>query len=439
MNREPKKTHALPWLAFSSQTLAESLPVTQGMNADRGVFIGINRNNKAPYFIDFQRFSGGKNIYVISRTGAGKTFLALNWLLTFFAQGYCLCVMDLKGNEFTAITRACGGKIISMRQDAAMFVNTFKMSPDKAGGGPDAYFRENLGVSKRMLSVLCDFTEEERIYGEAFIEEFLRFVYIQRGVSAGNVNTWSRTRDLTPYTVYGLFRSYISNDIKATYGRLLDKISMAFDIYLSPQGSGSGIFRNEYVMEDILDSNVICFDYGMLNANRITDVVLFRLKILFMTLINDEFIRHKKKQKLWTVKVLEESQIADSFLLRVYKEELTLRRAQNQVTILIGNSVSALRDSPEGKAIFENITMLAIGRVSKSSRETLVSEFDLEDESETLKKICNSPAYEHTFLFVNKAQRSTTAMLEVYVPRRVAEGPIFKNVDTEEDDDDEEA
>ena len=434
MNREPRKTYALPWLVFSSQTLAESLPVTQGMNSDRGVFLGIDRNNKAPYFLDFQSFSGGKNIYIVSKTGAGKTFLALNWLLTFFAQGYCLCVMDLKGNEFTTITKACGGKIVSMRPDAAMYVNTFKMSPNKAEGNPEVYFKEHLGISKRMLSIICDFTDEEKIYGEAFIEEFLRFVYIQRGVSAGNVNTWARTRDLTPYMVYSLFKSYISNDIKATYGRLLDKISMAFDIYLSPQGSGSGIFRNEYVLDDILDSKVICFDYGMLNSNRITDVVLFRLKILFMMLINDEFIRHKKKQKLWTVKVLEESQIADSFLLRVYKEELTLRRAQNQVTILIGNSVAALRDSQEAKAIFENITMLAIGRVSKSSRDILVPEFGLEDEAETLTKICNNPAYEHTFLFINKAQRSTTALLEVYVPRRVADGPIFKNVDVTEDD-----
>jgi hypothetical protein len=114
---------------------------------------------------------------------------------------------------------------------------------------------------------------------------------------------------------------------------------------------------------------------------------------------------------------------------------MTLRRAQNQVTILIGNSVAALRENPEAKAIFENITMLAIGRVSKSSRDTLISEFGLEDESETLQRINNNPAHEHTFLFINKAQRSTTALLEVYVPRRVADGPIFKNVDTTEEED----
>ena len=57
-----------------------------------------------------------------------------------------------------------------------------------------------------------------------------------------------------------------------------------------------------------------------------------------MTTINDEFVSHKKRKHEWTVKLLEESQIVDDWLTRVYTREMTLRRAQNQVTILLGVS-----------------------------------------------------------------------------------------------------
>ena len=69
--------------------------------------------------------------------------------------------------------------------------------------------------------------------------------------------------------------------------------------------------------------------------------------------------------------------------------------SQNQVTVLLGNSVAALAANPLSRPMVENINILCLGSLNKSSRRYLLEEFGLK-ESEvsfleniqtTLKKI----------------------------------------------------
>ena len=109
-----------------------------------------------------------------------------------------------------------------------------------------------------------------------------------------------------------------------------------------------------------------------------------------------------------------------------------LRRAQNQVTMLLGNSVSALATNPNAKGILENTNVLVLGALNKSSREYLVNEFGLDKESEDLEQLCQNPDLENTFLLVNRMEKdATTALLKAYVPEHVVKGKLFRIVDTE--------
>lgn len=47
---------------MSRQTIAEILPDTQGMNDDRGTFLGIDQKMMGPYFINFRSTAKAKNI-----------------------------------------------------------------------------------------------------------------------------------------------------------------------------------------------------------------------------------------------------------------------------------------------------------------------------------------------------------------------------------------
>ena len=154
-----------------------------------------------------------------------------------------------------------------------------------------------------------------------------------------------------------------------------------------------------------------------------------------MEILNDEFVAYKKSKGEWTVKVLEESQIVKNYIMDIYVKEMTLGRARNQVTIMLGNSVSALADNPRSKAAIENINIMVLGVLNQSSKDYVVREFNLtEGDLERLDAITDNPEYDNTFLFVNRMQRnSTTGMVRAYVPDRVKEGKLFKVVDTEDD------
>ena len=125
----------IPAVISTTNSLAEILPVTQGINDEIGLFIGIDKTNNAPYFINTKATSRAKNIYVLSASGEGKTFLVTTWLIDGFADGYSECIMDIKGNEFTSFTKACGGKILSMRSDSSTYINILESAARGYGLG----------------------------------------------------------------------------------------------------------------------------------------------------------------------------------------------------------------------------------------------------------------------------------------------------------------
>lgn len=427
------KVKDLPANCTTCQTQAELLPSTQGLNDDVGTFLGIDREMDGPYFINFRASAKAKNIYVVGLSGFGKTFMVLSWLLDFYGQGYNCCIMDIKGNEFSTITNACGGKTLSMRASSTYYVNTFVMDKNEVKGddSPRVYFDSRFNLSKEIISIICDLPEETKSQGEALIEEFLQSCYQQLGVLADNPNTWYRSDNMTPYTVYEQFLQYMSPAVKSKYAEVANKMLMRMKMYMSRDGSSSHMFRDAYSYKELLESKMLTFDFGILESGTAVDPVMFRLRVLFMTLINDEYVSYKKAHGEWTVKVLEESQIAEDYLLKIYSKEFTLRRSQNQVTILLGNSVSALANNPIAVPIIDNINIMAVGVVHKSSQEYLINEFGLDKYEQKLIDINENPDYENTFLLVNKMQKdATTAMLKVFVPPRVVNGKVYKVVDT---------
>lgn len=432
-DRTSGRVRDIPANCTSTQTLAEMLPCTQGMNDGAGTLLGIDRVMKGPYFIDFRSSAKAKNIYVVGLSGFGKTFMVLSWLLDFYAQGYNCCIMDIKGNEFSTITKACGGKTLSMRGSSTYYVNTFVMDKNEVKGDSyRVYFDNRFNLSKEIMSIIVDLPESERAQGEALIEEFLRAVYEQLGVLSDNPNTWYRSENLCPYIIYDYFEKYLSPAIKAKYSDVSSKMLMRMKMYMWREGSSAHMFRDAYSYRELLDCKMLTFDFGILESGTAVDPVAFRLRVLFMSLINDEYVSYKKSKGEWTVKVLEESQVAEDYLLKIYSKEFTLRRSQNQVTVLLGNSVSALVNNPIAQPIVDNINIMAIGVVHQSSMDYLVNEFGLDKYEETLHNIHDNPDFENTFLLVNKMQKdATTALLKVFIPPNVVNGKVYKVVDTE--------
>lgn len=437
-NKSNSQMKNVGWMVTSQQVLAEMFPQTQGLNDMDGTMMGLTRENNAPYWINFRKTANAKNIYVAAKSGFGKTFWVLARLIDGYADSYNICIMDIKGTEFTAFTKACGGIILSMRPDDTHFVNHFVMrASDVEDGNFGIYFNRHLRLSKRRMLIMCQFTDEERARGEALIDEFLTALYVNEGITADNPNTWTRSEQFHPYVVYDKFEEYISREVKEKYGAIATSALSRTRTYMYRRGNNAHIHKDPYNYKDVLDTKVLTFDFGILedSASNV-DPVVFQLRVMDMEIINDEYVSHKKKNGEWTMKVLEESQVCADYVLEIYVREMTLRRAQNQVTFLLGNSISALKDKPLAKPLLESINILVLGVLNESNQRYMVDEYDLgEDNKHKLELIANDTRYMHTFLLVNRMQQdATTALIKTYVPDSVRDGKLFKVVDVETED-----
>lgn len=434
-DKKPEHLKDLPPVIFSLETFAESMSDSQGTNDNKGVLMGYDNLSGSAYLVDYKSTANAKNIMIEALSGWGKSFMGSYWLYPFYADGFNLAIMDIKGNEFDAITQALHGVHLSMRNTSTRYINSFRWNPREVFDG-DAltYSNERFRVSKEKMMIICDMDEKMESRAEALLEEFLRYVYRSIGATYDNMNTWYRTDKLNPYVIFDMFERYLSNEILNKYSDVAMKMLERLRIYMSRDGSKAHTFRDAYEYYDVLETRCLTFDFGILESSTNNDRVLFHLHVVDMIMINDEYVSHKKKKGQWTVKLLEESQIVDDWLTKVYTREMTLRRSQNQVTILLGNSVAALAANPLSRPMIENINILCLGSLNKSSRKFLKEEFGLsEAETSVLDDIQVNPDRARQFLLVNRMEPdATTALLEARVPEKVSQSSLFKIVDTED-------
>lgn len=434
-DKKPPHLKDLPPIVFSTQTLAESLPTIQGANDNTGVLMGYDTVSGFPYYINFKATAAAKNIMIEALSGWGKSFMATYWLYPFFADGFNLAIMDIKGNEFGALTQALGGVTLSMRPTSTYYINTYVWSTEEVFDGDyRTYANERIRECKERILCIADLEPKFSSQAESLLEEFLLYVYKSIGASVDNINTWSRTERLNPYVIFDMFTRYVSLEIKAKYADVVTKMLERMRIYMSPDGSRANVYRNAYSYLDVLDAKVLTFDFGIMESSSNNDPVMFHLHVMDMVAINDAYVSYKKRKGEWTVKLLEESQIVDDWLTKVYTREMTLRRSQNQCTVLLGNSVAALAANPLSRPIVENINILCLGSLNKSSRRYLQDEFGLKAaEAERLEDIQTNPDRQRQFLLINRMEKdSTTAILEANVPEEVSQSSLFKIVDTED-------
>lgn len=435
-NRKPQHIKDFPGNVFSTQTLAESMPIIQGANDNEGVLLGYDIISHYPYFINFRATAAAKNIMIEALSGWGKSFIATYWLYPFYADGFNLAIMDVKGNEFRALTEALNGVMLSMRSTSTKYINTFAWYPNEVFDKDyNAYANERFRMSKERMLCMCDLNEKDTSHAESLLEEFLQFVYASTGAIRENINTWSRTERLNPYTIFDMFEKYVSHEIRIKYANVVDKMLERMRIFMWRKGSRAHMYREAYTYMDVLQTRCLTFDFGLMEGAGTNDPVSFHLRVLDMQCINDAYVSYKKMHKEWTVKIEEESQIVDDWLTKVYTKEITLRRSQNQVNVLLGNSIAALAANPLSKPIVENMNILCLGSLNKSSRDFLINEFGLKNaEAERLNMIQTNPDMQQKFLLINRMQKnSTTAILEANVPTSVSSSSLFKIVDTEEE------
>ena len=177
---------------------------------------------------------------------------------------------------------------------------------------------------------------------------------------------------------------------------------------MSRDGSKSYIFKGEFDYAAILRAPTLMFDFGLLEgSNSFHDPVIFKLKFAYMQKLNAEYVAYKFMKGVKVLKVLEESQVAvnDPEIIQGYVTEITMRRAQGQTTLLLGNSVSSLLDNPISRPIVENITGILIGNLESNACNEVINRFDLGDYADIIRVINTEDRFVNSFVFINKMEQ----------------------------------
>jgi hypothetical protein len=405
--RKDKKIKDIAPIINSCKTMSQLLPNTGSYNSKTDkMYWGNDILNGTPFLFDIVESTTGRNVYVVAPTGVGKTVLVQNICASALEAGHALCVMDIKGNEFPNLINSVGGHIISLRQTSNECINTFKMhSKDTTYDRAESYFNNRITFSKSQLVTLSGLTDRsDRETIESFLDDFLDSLYISRGVTPSNMNSWVNTQDLTFYDVYDALFSYCRESVYKKHGQPLVSAMRRWKVYISRNGTKSYVVRREFDYAAILNAKSIMFDFGLLQGNLGVDddPCIIDLKFKYMQQLNGEFITRKFAEGIDTIKVLEESQIVSDDILRIYAEEYTLRRAQRQPPFMLGNSVQALTKNTLSGPMLENTKYLLVGKLEEESIRVLVDRFGLNDLEHIIRSVGKTEKSKNSFLFINR-------------------------------------
>lgn len=398
---------AMPAIMTSNTVISQMAANCGSFNDWSGYYIGQNVLNGTPYYIDMSTITLARNMYVCAPSGVGKTVLALNIMQSAFEHGAAVCAMDIKGNEMTKFIKATGGYVVSLRTNSYEYINSWAMhAEDCTNETAEAYFNDRFNFSKQQIITLSGLRDRDQLLSfEALLDEFQDYMYIYIGVERRNRKSWKKTLTLNPFVVYDMLVDFLTPSKMAQYN-LPKTIIATLGMYMNRDGSKSYVFTSEFDFTSILAAPTLSFDFGILSNMTIQDidVDLFRLRLQYMSRLNAQFTTIKFNHNIRTLKILEESQIVNDDILRIYATEYTMSRARKQDTLLLGNSVQALMDNAISKPIIENTTALFVGQLPSTARNKLMHEFSLEYLEELLALPGSDTRYKNSFVLVNMMQ-----------------------------------
>lgn len=406
ISREIKDVKAV---ITSNLTLAQMFPNCGAFNGEKGTYMGVNLLNNTHFNLDFERITVARNLYLIAPSGVGKTVLAIGFVCSCLEKpNWRVFINDIKGNEWMSICRSVNGLSLSLTPLSKQYINSFKMDPEHVDHEhAEEYFTDNFNLSKETMIILTGADDPDVINEmDQLTEMFLNTLYNGLGVLANNKNTWHNTFDLDPYVVYDTFVDYMTPTMIKKYPLAGERMLNSLKKTMSREGSKSFIFLEEFNMFDVYKSRCVVANFGMLRYSQISEVdkPIFRLKFAYAQRIKAAYVQYNYNSKCETLVIDEESQIVPPDTMHTYIEDFTLRRAQRQTTLLLGNSIQALLDNSISKPLIENVRGLLIGTLPKEAREEVIHQFDLEDKRDLLMKVGSSAEFANSFLFVNNME-----------------------------------
>lgn len=414
---------------MSDENLAGLMPYkTLGLIGGKGLLMGVDKRTGLPFLLDFFNSGTAQINMILGKTGCGKTFAAFAVALGLLGLGLHISVVDIKGGEWCRLKAFAKTLVIGMGNADSKFINTLRMDDMECMTEDEAMDVYNTAVrgTTRLFEIAVNLQENEGnvMDLQSILNRAVKKVFSKVGVVAGNVVTYSGTESLKFSDVIDVVTQLQLSSSYTEQQKLLCQliVTRTSDFFL-PQGRYADAFKNELTLKDVLESEVVIYDF-----NKNTDVMLDTLdtlRVFMVQFLDGKKQSFRKRKKQHTGAFYEELQRCEQFGLLVdeISHKVTGSRSSNVIIFLLLNSVTTF-DSSAFAAIKSNITTKIIGKMNGEDVEKLVNEFDCAPIRDYMTAVCNDQTgdLKHCFAVQYDTGADTNKVLiETVMPKEMGE------------------
>lgn len=429
-------------LIMTTRDIISTLPFMQGKIGDFGIWYGFDKLSGKSVWLDIMNTPLAKNILLMGKTGAGKSFLMSMFLFFHRSLEHNIFIHDHKGNEFTSFARKSGGLVISMTPSKSSYLSLWKLPIEglKTEEELRAIQTEFFALAELEFLTLTEPDPKDVKEYKNIFNDFHKFVYDGAEVYVDNTETYINTDKITPEFLYQRYEQFMkASTVKSIYSaRTLLEISIALYKYWHKKGARHELYTNPIYVSQLKDVKVICFDFGRAEQTRNSvPPNEEKLQKIFMNVSSSLYTNHNKKKKEWTVKVVEEIQSADEDILKFTSDDITEGRSKNMINYVLGNATGTLASgSKNAQNIIQNMTIRILGKLEGDAQKFYVEQYKLHGMTDALERIASDAKYKHCFLLdCQITDPPATAIVHAAMPHKVSESEYFKTVDYEEEKD----
>lgn len=423
-------------MLFSTENLTEQSPYkTKGLVGGNGVLLGIDAETKLPLMVDFFNSGAAQVIMMIAKSGAGKTYSALQIALFLAGMGVHVSVIDIKGNEWNKLSAYVDSVEIVLDGKNPRFVNTMRL--DDLGCTVEnarIYYNMAVRATVNLLSIMVNLQPGEGnvVDLEDILQSATTKYYTMQNVDPKNPKTFANTRRMKYSEIVDIVADLeATNTYSDAQREMCSIIRTRCAGYFKSGGRYSDAFENEITVAEVLHKPLVIYSFNK-NADVMLDT-MDNLRIFMVQYLDTKKQSIRKEQKLHTAAFYEELQRSNQFgrLVETISHSVTGSRSNNVIIFLLLNAVSVFRNS-ELSAIKSNITTKIVGKLEDSDIDILVNEYGCKPIESSLKKINdkNTNRWNHCFAIQYDTGADSTEARDKAIYRCVVPNYMMKQFQT---------
>lgn len=451
----------LPSKVLSDEIIARNNVYTQGIVGTSGIYVGTDIFSKFPVLKKIkENDTDAENILITAETGGGKSFLIKVILLQLVALGYNGTIMDIEGNEYTAIANLLSHNskvhIVNMAEGVGKYFDPVEIPKQIGNADVDSTaLSMSTEFTKQILGILLGGLLQEDTWYTIILDEAISQTYIKAGVKIEDNTTWELSSVLTLHDVYRTIKEMHGKFKKDNeeVQKMIDKAITKLGAYFEPNGIKASMFKNRVHISEVASADLVICSFGMAGrAENSIDPVQMALMQLSAAMFSHQRSLYSKAQGKYNFKVWEEFQRWGGFpgSDKTIGVAITGGRKLGDVNIIISNNVKDLLDNDRFK-ILGNLQSKFIGSIPDSEvRHNLLRRLDLLAFEDELTKITKDSIrkevmgvsqeqvhtvesiYKHAFLI--SLDNAYHSIVKVKLPVKIAKSSLFHTgVNAEED------